>query len=98
MNKKILLSFLLVVLIALSVSSVSAEDVSDVVAADDADTISESVDTDVLTATKQPESATYDAIQTVINGASDGDTIDLSNFAEYDITNNTIKVLDKDKR
>ena len=38
-NKKILLSFLLVVLIALFFSSVSAEDVSDVVSSDDASNV-----------------------------------------------------------
>ena len=97
MNKKIWLSFLLGVLIVLSVSSVSAEDVSDVVAADDeADVISESVDNNILSTVIKPTSNDYQGIQNAIDQASDGDTIDLSDIPEYDTSNNTIKIVDKD--
>ena len=92
-NKKILVSFLLVVLIALSLGSVSAEDAAadDVIAVDDA--------ADVIAAdTYQPENATVEAVQAAIDNAKDGDTVDLSNNDEYDFadsgvtiaTNNTV--------
>lgn len=106
-NKKILLSFLLVVLIALSLSSVSAEDVSDVVSSDDASNVvamdenldisSGSDNEDVLAANPvAPTTNTSDAIQTAVDTATAGGIVDLSDFASYDIKNHTIKVADKD--
>lgn len=100
-NKKILMSFLLVVLIALSVSSVSAEDVSeniaatddlDIAATDAVDTVA-SEDVDTLAAEPiSPENNTYDAIQSAVDTAQDGGIVDLSNYASYDITNKTVTV------
>ena len=77
-NKKILVSFLLVVLIALSVSAVSAEDAGDVIAADDvdADVIAvDDVDADVIANTITPVDQTVDAVQNAVNNASAGDVI-----------------------
>ena len=78
-NKKIILSFLLVVLIALSVSSVSAENATDdVVAADDS--------VDELSADPiQPTNNTVDSVQTAVDSANKtGDIVDLSKYEEYD--------------
>ena len=93
-NKKILVSLLLVFIIALSVSSVSAEDAADVVAAEDAvDEIAIDDSADVIAAnTRQPENNTADAISQVITASEEGDTIDLSKFDTYDVSNNTIEV------
>ena len=92
-NKKILLSIFLVVLVALSVSSVSAENAADdIVAAEDTDAVAiedvESLAADPVS----PTTNSSDAIQTAVNAAGDGGIVDLSNFASYDITNNTITV------
>ena len=88
MNKKILISFLLVVLMAISFSAVSAADdiaaVDDVVAADDS--------VDVLSEIKQPTNNSVEAIDAAINDANEGDTVDLSNHAEYDFGNKTITI------
>lgn len=92
-SKKILLSFLLVILVALSASAVCAEDVSaDVVAADDVDEELEVSDEAVLTADKQPATADAEGITNAIGDASDGDTIDLSNFETYNVSTNSITV------
>lgn len=92
-NKKILLSIFLVVLIALSVSSVSAEDAADdIVAVDDSEVVA-AEDVDLLAADPiSPTTNTSDAIQTAVDTAEDGGTVDLSAFETYDITNNTITV------
>ncbi|MBQ2665163.1 right-handed parallel beta-helix repeat-containing protein [Methanobrevibacter sp.] len=92
-NKKILLSIFLVVLIALSVSSVSAEDVADdIVANEEADIVADG-DVEILAADPiSPATNTSEGIQTAINSADDGGIIDLSNFDTYDLTNNTITV------
>ena len=92
-NKKILLSIFLVVLIAFSVSSVSAENATDdIVATDDAEVVA-TEDVELLAADPiSPTTNTSDAIQTAVETAQDGGTVDLSNFATYDITNNTITV------
>ena len=95
-NKKILLFFLLVVLIALSLSSVSAEDVSDVVSSDDASNVvamdenldisSGSDNADVLAANPvAPTTNTSDAIQTTVDTATAGGIVDLSDFTSYDM-------------
>ena len=92
-NKKILLSFFLVVLIAFSVSSVSAEAATDdIVATDDVDVVA-AEDVELLAADPiSPTTNTSDAIQTAVDTAQDGGTVDLSTFATYNITNNTITV------
>ena len=98
-NKKILVSFLLVFLIALSVASVSAEDATDVVATDDVDS-EEIVATDdvedvisVEESTFHPTNNTFSAVEDAVKLANkSGDTVDLSNFAEYDFTNNTLAI------
>lgn len=99
MNNKIILSFILVVLIALSVSTVSATDaVSDDLAIsdiDDAVVASDSED-EVISATinvtKSGEDSDYTAITNAINSASAGDTVNLGENKEYDVTNNTIAI------
>ena len=78
-NKKILISFLLVVLIAISVGSVSAEDASDVVIADNATAI-------------QPASDSVEAVQTAVDTATAGNTVDLSKYATYDFANKTVTI------
>jgi hypothetical protein len=84
-NKKILVSFLLVVLIALSLGSVSAEDATEVVLAEDASDV-------VLAETIEPASASVADVQTAVDTAKTGDTVDLSKNAEYDFTNNTVTI------
>jgi hypothetical protein len=92
-NKKIFLSIFLVLLIALSVSSVSAENAADdIVAAEDTDAVAIE-DVELLAADPvSPTTNSSDAIQTAVDAAGDGGIVDLSNFASYDITNNTITV------
>ena len=85
-NKKIILSFLLVVLIAISVGSVSAEDATDVVVA-----VDDSVD--VIAADPiQPANNTVVDVRNAVDSANEGDTVDLSKFAEYDFTNQTVTI------
>ena len=115
-NKKILVSFMLVVLIALSLSSVSAQDVGEAVAVDDAaaevvavdnvpaevvavdDAVAEvvAVDdaaaSDVLANTYKPAANTVDAVQEAIDAANATDTIDLSDYAEYDFGSSNVKI------
>ena len=83
MNKKILMSFLLVVLIAISLGSVSAADASDVVAANATDAAADSI---------QPAAATVDAVQTAIDSAKTGDIIDISNNAEYNFNDSGVTI------
>ena len=92
-NKKILLSIFIVFLIAFSVSSVSAKNVTDdIVATEDTDVVAIK-DVELLAADPiSPTTNTSDAIQTAVDRAEDGGIIDLSNYASYDITNNTISV------
>lgn len=82
-NKKIVLSLLLVVLIALSVGSVSAE--NETVADTNATVTVEPV-------AVQPAANTVDAVQSVIDSANESDVIDLSNNAEYDFGEKTVTV------
>ena len=70
------MSFLLVVLIAISLGSVSAAD-------DNA--------TDAVTPI-QPTNATIDAVQTAIDSAKTGDIIDISNNAEYDFNDSGVTI------
>jgi hypothetical protein len=80
-NKKILVSFLLVVLIALSVSAVSAEDVS--------------ADADVIAGNNiVPVDQTVDAVQNAVNNATAGDTVLLN--GAYDFSNATVTIQGKD--
>lgn len=85
-NKKILISFLLVVLIALSVGSVSAEDATDVIAVDDA--------ADIVAADEPitPASDSVEDVQTAIDTATSGQTVDLSKYTTYNFTNNTVTI------
>ncbi|MBQ7929109.1 MAG: Ig-like domain repeat protein [Methanobrevibacter sp.] len=83
MNKKILMSFLLVVLIAISLGSVSAADASDVVAANATDAATDSI---------QPAAATVDAVQTAIDSAKTGDIVDISNNAEYNFNDSGVTI------
>ena len=84
MNKKILMSLFLVLLIAVSVSAVSAEEAADVIAVDDS--------VDVLANTTAPATADADGIQNAIASSTEGDTIDLSAFDTYNTGNKTITV------
>jgi hypothetical protein len=84
-NKKILVSFLLVVLIAISLGSVSAEDATDVVVAEDASDV-------VLADTVEPAGANVADVQSAVDSAKTGDTVDLSKNAEYDFTNQTVTI------
>jgi hypothetical protein len=84
-NKKILVSFLLVVLIAISLGSVSAEDASDVVVAEDA--------SDAVIATSiEPAGTNVADVQKAVDSAKTGDTVDLSKNAQYDFTNQTVTI------
>ena len=83
-HKKILVSFLLVVLIAISIGSVSAQEATDVVAVDDtAEVVADSI---------QPNSTSVADVQSAVNTAKTGDTVDLSKNAEYDFTNQTVTI------
>ena len=84
MNKKIFLSLLLVLLIAISVSTVSA---ADDVAVDDVTTdagIEEVADTDDVVLT-DGEEKTGDDIQTLIDNAEDGGEVDLGVDQVYNV-------------
>ena len=95
MNKKILLSFLLVVLIALSASAVSAQNATDVVAAADAtDAVAVDNDADKLTADVTPDNQTAEGIQKAVDTAKAGDTVKLN--GEYVINGTSITIQDKD--
>lgn len=77
-NSKILISFLLVLLVAISASAVSAaDDAADVVAVDE--------DADVVAATIDVTGDDDVAIQNAINNATAGDTINLGSNKEYTI-------------
>ncbi|MBR4447142.1 right-handed parallel beta-helix repeat-containing protein [Methanobrevibacter sp.] len=85
-NKKVIFSFLLVVLIALSVGSISAEDVTDDVVA--ADAIDEVIAADPIT----PANATPEAVQTAVDSANTtGDIVDLSGKS-YDFAGTTVNI------
>ena len=85
-NKKILLSFLLVVLIALSLGSVSAENATDALAVDD------TVDVVAVDEPIQPASDSVEDVQSAVDSANEGNTVDLSKYAEYDFTNKTVTI------
>ncbi len=89
MNKKIILSLLVVLLLAVSVSAVAAEDVDDAVALDD-DVITEDIkETAVL---QDGETADAAAIQTAIDNANEGDTIELDANRVYEVGNATFNM------
>ena len=101
MNKKILLSFLLVILIALSAGVVSAESVDGDILADDAATsevVADPVDEKVgaveepaLTTTRTVSGDDADAVISAIDESSAGDIIDLGNGKTYTF-NKTVTV------
>ena len=91
-NKKIFLSFILIIVVALSASVVSAQDTtSEDIAADANDNLAVN-DQPILSEDKQPASADAKGITDAIGNASEGDTIDLSAFANYDVSNSSITV------
>ena len=85
-NKKIIISFLLVVLIAVTLGSVSAEDVTgDVIAVDES--------ADVLSVDSvQPAENTVTAVQDAINSINETGTVDLSNFPSYDFADSGVTI------
>lgn len=101
MNKKILLSFLLVVLIAVSAGAVSAADADVDVLGDDASAVEVTTDSEIeaVGATEEPVltgEVTVDgddgtAIQAAIDSASAGDTINLGDGKTYTL-NDTVTV------
>ena len=92
-NKKILLSLCLILLVAMSVSAISAADSEDVVATDDSTDVIASDNSDVLSTTYQPDNDTYDAVQSAVNKANKtGDIVDLSKYSTYNLANNTVKI------
>ena len=84
-NKKILVSFLLVVLIAISLGSVSAQDAADVAVAEDASDV-------VIADSIEPTGTSVADVQNAVDSAKTGDTVDLSKNAEYDFTNQTVTI------
>ena len=92
MNKKIILSLLLVLLVAISVSAVSAEAVDDVI--DDAgiDVVAEVDDAGTAddTVLADGEEKTGDDIQTAIDNAEDGGEIDLGENQVYNVADGKI--------
>ena len=95
-NKKILVSFLLVVLIALSVSAVSAENTTDVLAVDDAVeevAVDEGVD-DVSANTVTTDAQNATGVQNAVDSAQAGDTVLLNGY--YDFGDSCVNVIGKD--
>ena len=91
-NKKILISILLVFLVALSASAVSAEDAADIVAAEDAtDAVAVDESVDALSANTRAPNNVSD-IQTCIDASNAGDIIDLSQKEVWDFGTTTIEV------
>ena len=84
-KKKILVSFLLVVLIAISIGSVSAEDATDVAVTKDTSDV-------VIADSIEPTGATVADVQKAVDTAKTGDIVDLSKNAEYDFTNQTVTI------
>ena len=97
-NKKIIMSILLVVLLAISLSAVSAADDADVLAADNSqDVVSVDSSASVLKANIwKPTSADAAGIQAAVDSAQSGDTIDLTSFNEYNVSGDTITIEGKD--
>lgn len=95
MNKKILLSLFLVLLVAISVSAISAENVDEVISADDAsDVVAVDEESETLSADPiQPTANTTEAVQTAVSSATNpGDIVDLSKYSEYNFTNKTVTI------
>ena len=88
------MSFLLVVLIAISVSAVSAEDATDALAVDEAvDAVAVDDSVDIVAAdTIEPASTNVSDVQTAVDTAKTGDTVDLSKNAEYDFADSTVTI------
>ena len=93
-NKKILLSLFLVLLVAISVSSVSADDSTDIISTDDAEDViaiddaSESLSADPIT----PANDSVAAVQTAVDSVVDGSVVDLSGYAEYDFGDSNVTI------
>lgn len=93
-NKKILLSLCLILLVAISVSAVSADDASDVLEVEDStdavavDDVSETLSDDPI----QPETNTSASVQDAVNSATEGKTVDLSKFSDYDFADQTVTI------
>ena len=95
MNKKIVMSLLFIVLIAVTVGSVAAADnANDVVAVDEAaDEVAVSDDVAVLSDTIKPQNNTGDGIKTAVESAKEGDTIDLTDFDSYNVTDKNLNIV-----
>ena len=88
MNNKLLISFLLVILIALSAGVVSAnEDADDVLSLDDTQDSIAIADNEVLTEEISVDGDNDTAINDAINKSSSGDTVNLGENKEYTINN-----------
>ena len=101
MNKKIFLSLLLVLLVAVSVTAVAADE--DVAAVNDADIAVDDSASEVVLAdepaapvsepqTINVEEETWDAITTAIDSANDGDTIQLKENGIFDASTNEVTI------
>lgn len=95
-NKKIIMSLLLVVLIAVSVSAVSADDSVDAIAASEEDSVEVVNDIEVVGNSIVPTTADAAGVQTAVDNAATGDTIKLEGKT-YDFVNNTVTISGKDK-
>ena len=98
MNKKIFLSLLLVLLIAISVSTVSAEAVADdAVSNDGIDAVAETEDAEAAgdAVLADGEEKTGADIQTALDSAEDGGEVDLGANCVYAIEDGTTFTLDK---
>ena len=95
MNKKIVMSLLFIVLIAVTVGSVAAADnANDVVAVDEAaDEVAVSDDVAVLSDTIKPQNNTGDGIKAAVESAKEGDTIDLTDFDSYNVTDKNLNIV-----
>ena len=93
-NKKILLSLCLILLVAISVSAVSADDASDILEVEDStdaiavDDVSETLSEDPI----QPETNTSTSVQDAVNSATEGKIVDLSKFSDYDFADQTVTI------
>lgn len=93
MSKKIILSLLLVLCVAFSVSAVTAENSEDlaITDADDSD-ISSSVDETPISTAKSEDTGTFKGLDEKINGLADGDELSLKENSVYDVSNKTWEI------
>lgn len=90
------MSLLLVVLIAISVSAVSADNATDAVAVSEEDSVDVVNDIEVVGNNIVPTTADASGVQTAVDNAATGDTIKLESKT-YDFVNNTVTISGKDK-